>query len=78
MTKSLPNLEDLLATVPSNLLVSEEDELESMKDFEDIMLEFKRVEVQFQETNNSTYVCDQCKFNAISKESMLIHIKKCS
>ena len=48
MSKSLPNLEDLLGTVPSNLLVSTEDELESKKDFEDIMFELKKIKFKFQ------------------------------
>ena len=63
LSKSLPNLEDLLATVPSHILVSKEEELESKKDFEDIMFDLKKVKVQTSETKKSTYICDQCKFN---------------
>ena len=75
LSKSLPNLEELLATVPSHILVSKEDELESKKDFEDIMFDLKKVKVQTSDTKKSTYICDQCKFNTFSNKSMQIHIK---
>ena len=55
LTKSLPNLEDFLATIPSNSLVSREEELESENDFEDIMCEVKNVKVDTIQDKNPTF-----------------------
>ena len=46
LSKSLPNLADLLATIPITNLVSKEDELKSQQDFKVIMCEVKTVKVQ--------------------------------
>ena len=73
LSKSLPNLEDLLATIPSNILVSEEEELESQKEFKDIMNEVKNVKVQTYQAKVPTLKCKMCKFNATSLESLEIH-----
>ena len=43
LTQSLPNLEDLLSTIPSNISVTKEEELESKEDFNEIMLQVKNV-----------------------------------
>ena len=39
LSKSLPNLEELLETIPSNCLVFEEDDLKLRKDFKEIRCE---------------------------------------
>ena len=75
LSRSLPNLEDLLTNIPSNILISKEDELESKKDFEDIMCEFKNVQVEMPEAKNQTLNCSKCKFNTSSKDSLEIHIE---
>ena len=43
LSKSLPNLKDMLATIPLDILVSEEDQYVSKRDFEEIMCEVKQV-----------------------------------
>ena len=75
LSKSLPNLEDLLATIPSNKLVSKEDEMKSQEDFKDIMCKVKTVKVINHHEIKSTLKCKKCKFNTISKESLKIHVK---
>ena len=75
LSKSLPNLEDLLSTIPLSSLVSEEDELKSQQDFKDIMFEVKSVKVQNQHKEKTTLKCKQCKFNTTSLESLSIHIQ---
>ena len=47
--KSLPNLEELREAIPSNCLVSEEDDLKSRQDFKEIMCELKSVKVENQQ-----------------------------
>ena len=56
-SKSLPNLEDLLSTIPLCSLVSEEDELKSQQDFKYIMFEVKLVKVQNQHEEKTTLKC---------------------
>ena len=53
--------------------MSEEEELESQKDFKDIMNEVKNVKVQTYQAKGPTLKCKMCKFNATSLESLEIH-----
>ena len=75
LSKSLPNLEDLLATIPQNILVSQEEELASQKDFENIMYEVKRAEVHEEINQKHILNCMKCKFNTTSNVSLDIHIQ---
>ena len=53
--------------------MSKEEELESQKDFKDIMNEVKNLKVQSYQTKGPTLKCKMCKFNATSVESLEIH-----
>ena len=75
LSKSLPNLEDLLATIPANILVSKEEELDSKKDFENIMCEVRNVKVQAKTNKNNSINCEKCRFNTTSSENLKIHIE---
>ena len=73
LSKSLPNLADLLATIPANTLVSKDDEIYLQKDYEQIMCELKEVKVEINTNQSPTINCDKCKFNATTSESLQIH-----
>ena len=73
LSKSLPNLKELLATIPVHTLVSKEDELESKKEFDDIMCKFKDLKVQSAIDKKSTLNCTSFKFNTTTSESLKIH-----
>ena len=52
LTKRLPNLGELLATIPISSLVSKEDELQSQQDFNDIRFKVKKIKVENQHEDN--------------------------
>ena len=56
LSRSVPNIEDMLATIPLNSLVSKEEELESKKDFEDIMCEVKKIHVEIPTKYNPIFI----------------------
>ena len=53
LSKILPNVQELLETIPFNSLVSEEDELKLQQDFKEIMCELKTVEVENKQKEKS-------------------------
>ena len=73
LSKSLPNLKDMLATIPLDILVSEEDQNVSKRDFEDIMCEVRKVNAKMPTTKHPSIFCSKCKFSTTSNESMKIH-----
>ena len=75
LSKSLPNLADYLATIPENILVSKEDELNSKKDYDNIMCELKKVKFQIDINKSPSINCIKCKFNTTTNESLKIHIE---
>ena len=75
LSKSLPNLNDLLSTIPANILVSKEDELESQKDFKDIMYNLKNTKIQNDIDKKSTINCTRCKFNTTTSKILNIHVE---
>ena len=75
LAKSLPNLKELLETIPVNTLVSEEDELELKQDFQDIMYKVRYVKHKSQESVKPPLKCSKCKFNSTSKDSLKTHNK---
>ena len=75
LSQSLPNLEDFLATIPTNILVSQEEELASQKYFEYIMCEVKNAKVHQNINQNPKQNCMKCNFNTSSSESLKIHIR---
>ena len=73
LSKSLPNLEDLLSTIPSSMLVSKDDEKKLQEDFINIMHEIKTIKVDDYQDREPTLPCDRCNFNTKSMESLQIH-----
>ena len=75
LTQSLPNLEDCLANIPANFLVSKEQEIESQEDFKNIMFEIKNVKTEPFQNKSLSLKCPECNFNTLCKESLETHIK---
>ena len=75
LAKSRPNLEELLATIPLDTLVSKKEELESQQEFKDIMSEVNNVKPLVSEGVKVIYKCKNCKFNSTSTTSLKTHNK---
>ena len=78
LNKSLPNLQELLETIPLDTLMSEKDVLELKKDFQDKIYEVKNVLHKIPTSVKPTLNCTKCKFKSTSKDSLKTHKKKYS
>ena len=74
LKRSLPNLGEMLETIPKNLLVSKEDESKSEYEFMEIINNVKNTQCESFEVNKLTMKCRSCDFHSASNKSMEIHI----
>ena len=71
LAKSLPNLEELLETIPLNTLVTKKDELELQLEFQEIMCEVNNIKSKIEEEVKPIFKCKKCKHKLVLSKKTL-------